>query len=132
MGMAMAPAAADTIYRHFTDLKRDADYYHLILTGDLGAVGKQLNEDILVRKGLNLINYTDCGVQLYYPHQKVHAGGSGSACCALVFLGKIYKKMMQGELRRVLFVATGALHSTTTCQQGESIPAIAHAISLEI
>lgn len=132
MGMAMAPAAADTIYRHFTDLGRDLDYYHLILTGDLGEVGKKLNEDILARKGLNLINYTDCGIQLYYPYQKVHAGASGCACCALVFLGKIYKEMMQQKLRRVLLVATGALHSTTTYQQGESIPAIAHAVSLEI
>ncbi|HHU76919.1 MAG TPA: stage V sporulation protein AD [Firmicutes bacterium] len=132
MGMAMAPAAADTIYRHLTDLGRDADYYQLILTGDLGEVGKQLNEDILARKGLNLLNYTDCGIQLYYPHQKVHAGASGCACCALFFLGKVYKDMLEKRLGRVLFVATGALHSTTTYQQGESIPAIAHAVALEI
>jgi len=132
MGMAMAPAAADTIYRHFTDLKRDPEYYDLILSGDLGEVGKQLNEDILERKGLKLNNYTDCGVQIYYPHQKVNSGASGCACCALVFLGKIYSQMMQQELRKVLLVATGALHSTTTFQQGESIPGIAHAISLEI
>ncbi len=132
MGMAMAPAAADTISRHFTDMERDANYYQLVLTGDLGGVGQQLNKDILARKGLNLPNYTDCGVQLYYAHQKVNSGASGCACCALVFLGAIYPKMMRRELRKVLFIATGSLHSPTSFQQGESIPAIAHAISLEI
>lgn len=132
MGMAMAPAAADTIYNHFTDMGRDPNYYQLVLTGDLGGVGQQLTTDILATKGLNLPNYTDCGVQLYYPHQKVDSGASGCACCALVFLGAIYPKMMRRELQKVLFIATGSLHSPTTYQQGESIPAIAHAISLEI
>jgi len=133
LGAAMAPAAADTIYNHFNDLEREPSYYNLILTGDLGGVGKKLNEDILAGKGFNIqYNYTDCGVLIYYPHQKVDAGGSGCACSALVFLGYFYQKMLGKELRRVLLVATGALHSPTTYMQGESIPAIAHAVSLEI
>jgi stage V sporulation protein AD len=133
LGVAMAPAAADTIYNHFVDLEREPSYYNLILTGDLGGMGKKLNEDILAGKGFNIgPNYTDCGVLLYYPHQKVDAGGSGCACSALVFLSQFYKKMLQKELRRVLLVATGALHSPTTYLQQESIPAIAHAVSLEI
>jgi stage V sporulation protein AD len=133
LGVAMAPAAADTIYNHFIDLEREPSYYNLILTGDLGGMGKKLNEDILASKGFNIEpNYSDCGVLLYYPHQKVDAGGSGCACSALVFLGHFYKKMMEKELHKVLLVATGALHSPTTYLQRESIPAIAHAVSLEI
>ncbi|MGI6309057.1 MAG: stage V sporulation protein AD [Dethiobacteria bacterium] len=133
LGTAMAPAAADTIYNHFIDLDREPAYYNLILSGDLGGVGKKLNEDILTRKGFNIAPYyTDCGVLIYYPHQKVNAGGSGCACIALVFLGYFYQKMIAKELCRVLIVATGALHSPTTFMQRESIPAIAHAVSLEI
>ena len=133
LGTAMAPAAADTIYNHFKDLDREPSYYNLILSGDLGGVGKKLNEDILAGKGFDITPYySDCGVLIYYPHQKVNAGGSGCACIALVFLGYYYQKMMAKELHRVLLVATGALHSPTTFMQRESIPAVAHALSLEI
>jgi stage V sporulation protein AD len=132
MGTAMSLAAADTIYNHFIDLEREPTYYDLIVTGDLGGIGKKANEDILARKGFEISsNYTDCGVLLYYPHQQVDAGGSGCACAALVFLGHFYKKMFKKELRKVLLVATGALHSPTSYLQGESIPTIAHAVSLE-
>ena len=133
LGMAMAPAAADTLYHHFLDLEREPTDYQLILSGDLGGVGKKLNEDLLAVKGFNIAPlYSDCGVLLYYPHQKVDAGGSGCACVALVFLGYFYPKMLAKELRRVLLVATGALHSPTSYMQRENIPAIAHALALEI
>ncbi|MGI5875689.1 MAG: stage V sporulation protein AD [Dethiobacteria bacterium] len=133
MGTAMALAAADTIYNHFIDLGREPSYYNLIISGDLGGLGKKANEDILAGKGFDISpNYTDCGVLMYYPHQLVDAGGSGCACIALVFLGHFYKKMMNKELSKVLLVATGALHSPTSYLQGESIPTIAHAVSLEI
>ncbi|MDO9535919.1 MAG: stage V sporulation protein AD [Bacillota bacterium] len=133
LGVAMAPAAADTIYNHFLDLEREPSYYNLILTGDLGGIGMKLNEDILASKGFNIQhNYADCGTLLYYPHQKVDAGASGCASSALVFLGHFYKQMMKKELRKVLLVATGALHSPTTFCQQETIPGIAHAVSLEI
>ncbi|MGI6318681.1 MAG: stage V sporulation protein AD [Dethiobacteria bacterium] len=133
LGTAMAGAAADTIYNHFRDLDRNPSYYNIILTGDLGGVGKKLNEDILAAKGYDIqANYADCGVLLYYPHQKAGPGASGCASSALVFLGHFYRKMMAKELRKVLLVATGALHSPTTVLQQESIPCIAHAVSLEI
>ncbi|NMB41554.1 MAG: stage V sporulation protein AD [Firmicutes bacterium] len=133
LGVAMAPAAADTIYNHLTDLGREPSYYDLILTGDLGEVGQKLNKDILACKGFNIEpNYADCGTLIYYPHQKTGAGGSGCACSALAFLSLFYKKMMDRELHKILFVATGALHSPTTYLQKETIPAIAHAVSLEI
>lgn len=133
LGMAMAPAAADTIYHHFQDLGRQPTDYQLILSGDLGGVGKKLNEDLLSAKGFDIApQYSDCGVLIYYPHQKVDAGGSGCACIALVFLSYFYPKMLSKELRRVLLVATGALHSPTSYMQRENIPAIAHALTLEI
>ncbi len=133
LGAAMAGAAADTIYNHFMDLDRNPSYYNIILTGDLGGVGKKLNEHILAGKGYDIqANYADCGVLLYYPHQKAGSGASGCASSALVFLGHFYRKMMVKELRKVLLVATGALHSPTTVLQQESIPCIAHAVSLEI
>lgn len=133
LGMAMAPAAADTIYQHFQDLERQPSDYQLILSGDLGGVGKKLNEDLLASKGFDIAPlYSDCGVLLYYPHQKVDAGGSGCACIALGFLGYFYPKMLAKELRRVLLVATGALHSPTTYMQRENIPAVAHALALEV
>ena len=133
LGTAMAPAAADTIYHHFQDLKRQPNDYQLILSGDLGGVGKKLNEDLLAAKGFDIAPlYGDCGVLMYYPHQKVNSGGSGCACIALAFLGYFYPKMLTQELRKVLLVATGALHSPTSYMQQESIPAIAHALALEI
>ncbi len=39
MGSAMAPAAAHTIQQHFEDLKRSANDYDVIVTGDLSAIG---------------------------------------------------------------------------------------------
>lgn len=132
LGSAMAPAAAAVIDYHLTELQREPGYYDLIITGDLGQVGMQLALDLLGRKGYDIKNqYNDCGAMLYYPHQKVDAGGSGCACSAIVVLGHILKKINNGELNKVLVVATGALHSPTTSMQGENIPAIAHAVALE-
>ncbi len=133
MGSAMASAAAHTIYTHLSDLQRDPSYYDLIITGDLGGVGKKLNEDILERNGVRIApNYADCGMLIYHPHQQVDAGASGCACSALGFFGYFYPKMLKKELHRILLVATGSLHSPTTYLQGESMPAIAHAVSLEM
>lgn len=133
MGSTMAAAAAHTIYTHLSDLGREPSYYDLILTGDLGSLGKKLNEEILERNGVRISpNYADCGVMIYHPHQQVDAGASGCACSALVFFGHFYPRMLKKELRRVLLVATGSLHSPTTYLQRESMPAIAHAVSLEL
>lgn len=132
MGSAMAPAAADTIKRHFSDTGRRVSDYDAILTGDLGCVGKAICEEMLRRDGLDLGGrYDDCGVILFRKNQDVHAGGSGCACAALVFAARLMAFLKQGKYRRALLVATGALHSPTSCQQGEAISCVAHAVSIE-
>lgn len=135
MGAVMAPAAASTIYNHLNDLKRDPSYYDLILTGDLGIYGKQiLLEYMQTEYGLDISkNYNDCGTMLYdTSKQPVFAGGSGPVCSALVNFGYIYKQMLAKKIKRVLIVSTGAIFSPTMVFQKESIPSIAHAISLEV
>ncbi len=132
MGAAMAPAAAETISAYFKDTSTKPDDYDLIVTGDLGAVGSELLLEIMERKNFALgSNYTDCGLMIYdRSKQDVHAGGSGCGCSAAVLSSYILRKMEAGELNNVLFVATGALMSPTSTQQGESIPSIAHLIHL--
>jgi len=132
MGSAMAPAAADTIVAHFKDTGRKPDAYDLIVTGDLAAVGQPLAGDLLAEKGIDLGNrFVDCGKMIYDETQDAHAGGSGCGCSASVFAGYLVKNLAAGKLRRVLFVGTGALHSPTSYQQGESIPCVAHAVAVE-
>lgn len=134
VGAAMAPAAADTMVRHFSETGRGPDYYDLIVTGDLGKFGKDLAKKLAVsRGGFDLShNYEDCGLLLYDTEkQDVHAGASGCASSAVVVYGYLYRQLMEGRIKRLLMVPTGALHSPTTFQQGENIPGIAHAISIE-
>ncbi len=130
----MAPACADTIYRHLVETKRDIDYYDLILSGDLGVYGKEILKDFMkMEYGIQLKNYDDTATMIYdVGNQPVYAGGSGPACAPLVTYGFIFDKMQKKELKRVLLVATGALHSTTMVNEKHSIPGIAHAISLEV
>ncbi len=135
MGAVMAPAAADTIYRHLTNLKRTPDYYDLIVTGDLGKYGKEILINYM-KKVYDMDiseNYNDCGTMIYNVEQQpVLAGGSGPACSALVNYSYIYKQMKEHKLKRVLIVPTGALFSPTMYFQKESLPAIAHAVGLEV
>lgn len=133
MGSAMAPAAADTLQRHLLDSGRKVDDYDLILTGDLAAVGKKIMLELMQQASVQMATkYDDCGCLIYdRERQQVFAGGSGCACSAVVTLGPILNKMKKGELGRVLLIATGALLSPLTYQQGESIPGIAHAVALE-
>lgn len=132
MGAAMAPAAADTLYNFFQDTATGPDDYDLIVTGDLAAVGSELLIELLDRKGVHLgKNYTDCGLLIYDRNkQDVHAGGSGCGCSASVLCSYLLGKMERRELNNLLFVATGALMSPTSSQQGESIPGIAHLVHL--
>lgn len=134
MGAVMAPAAAKTIYEHLKDTKREADYYDLILTGDLGIYGKDiLKEYMEIEYNIKLNNYDDAACMIYdLKKQPVHAGGSGPACLPLVFYGYLFEKMKKKEITKILLVATGALLSTTMVNQKLTIPAIAHAISLEV
>lgn len=134
MGAAMAPAAADTLRRHFEGTGRSAGDYDLIITGDLGKVGHDILLTLMEQQGHPLIpeRYTDCGLLVFdREKQDVHAGGSGCGCSAVTLNSYILRRFQEGSIRRVLFTATGALLSTTTSQQGETIPGIAHAIALE-
>jgi len=133
MGAAMAPAAADTIYAHFDSTGILPDSYDLIITGDLGYVGLEIASDILSKMGLKISDkLTDCGVMIFdREHQDVHAGGSGCGCCASVFNGYLYNQITSGNFNKILFVATGALMSPTSIQQGETIPGIAHAVTIQ-
>lgn len=129
MGAAMAPAATETIKAFFDDTGEKAEDFDLIVTGDLGFVGHNLTRELLEREGLVLPNYTDCGLMVYDREgQDVHAGGSGCGCSAIVLCSHIFNNMRANKLREVLFIATGALMSPLSVQQGESIPAIAHLI----
>jgi stage V sporulation protein AD len=135
LGGAMAPAAVDTIEAHFRDLGLDADAYDIIATGDLGMVGHQLSVDLLKQRDIqiNKEKFTDCGILIYdLGKQPVFAGGSGCACSAVVTYGHFFNRMRKGELKRILVVATGALMSPMSYQQKESIPCVAHAVSIEM
>ena len=135
MGRVMAPSAIDTLLRHLKDTGRDVSYYDLILTGDLGKYGMDILKDYLDKEhNITLTNYNDCGVMLYDLEKQsdVHAGGSGPVCSALVIYSYIYELMKKKKLKRVLFLATGALFSPLLLYQKENINSICHAISLEV
>lgn len=133
MGAAMAPSASYTISKHLSDLNRDVSYYDLILTGDLGKYGKDILKDLIKEEhDIDLKNYDDCGCMIYdLNKQDVKAGASGPTSSALVTFGYILDEMKRGKLKRVLLVATGALHSPTMINQKQSIPSVSHAVSLE-
>lgn len=134
MGASMAPAAIATIYQHFVDTGRTPQDYDVIATGDLGKVGRELTEKLLLNYGYDVKNiYMDCGEMIFdNEKQDTCSGGSGCGCSAVVDCGYIYKNLLSGKFKRALLVSTGALMSTTSCQQGESIPGIAHAVSIEM
>ena len=134
MGAAMAPAAADTLLALFSDTRTTPEDYDLILTGDLGQIGHDLLMQLMREQRMPLPDerYTDCGLLIFDREtQDVHAGGSGCGCSAIVLNAHILPRLQSGQLRRIIFMATGALMSLTSSQQGESIPGIAHAVVLE-
>ena len=133
MGAAMAPAAADTIYQHFQDFHRTADDYDFIVTGDLGAVGRELLLDLLNAKGYDITTkHFDCGIAIFDDRtQDTHSGGSGCGCSAVTLAGYLLPKLESGELKRILFLPTGALLSTVSFNEGHSIPGICHGVVLE-
>jgi stage V sporulation protein AD len=132
MGAAMAPAAADTIYQHFSDTGLMPDYYDIIITGDLGSIGRQICDDLLSANSVCLgERFRDCGIMIFDKSQDPHAGGSGCGCSATVLAGYLYNQLTTQKLQKILFVPTGALLSPTSVQQGETIPCIAHAVSIE-
>lgn len=133
MGAAMAPAAADTIARHLQDTARQPSYYDLIITGDLGAYGKKLAEELIRQQGYDIADrYTDCGILIYSAAQDVHAGGSGCGCPAVVTCGYLLGSLKSGKYKRVLGIGTGALLSPCSVQQGDTVPGIGHAVVMEM
>ena len=132
MGAAMAPAAIDTLTAHFKDTGRTSDFYDLIVTGDLGKIGKEIVIEKMLEKGYDMrSNYNDCGCMVFdLEKQDMHAGGSGCGCIAITLCGFIMDKIKSGELKNVLFAGTGALLSPTSTLQGETIPGIAHAVAI--
>ena len=132
MGTAMAPAAADTVKAHLRDTGLNPADYDLIATGDLGYIGKAIAEELLKREAIDVSGrFEDCGLMIYPKDEDIHAGASGCACSAMVLSAKFVRYLMDGVYRRLLLVATGSLHSPTSYQQGESIPCVAHAVTIE-
>ncbi len=131
MGAAMAPAAIDCLCAHFADTGRKPSDYDAIFTGDLGKIGASIVIDQMAENGYDMSeNYTDCGILMFDESQDVHAGASGCACSGLILNAHILPNIKNGTFQKVLFVPTGALMSPTAVQQGESIPSVAHAISI--
>ena len=129
----MAKAAANTINKHLVDTERTIDYYDLVLTGDLGIYGKEILKEYMKEKyNIILKNYNDTGTMIFsIENEPVYAGASGPACAPLVTYSYIFDQMKKGKLKKVLLVATGALMSPTMTNQKLTIPAVAHAVSLE-
>ena len=133
MGAAMAPAAAETIICHLDETQRKDDYYDAIVTGDLGTYGSELLMKLTADEGHDLSAvHKDCGAMIYSGDPLAHCGGSGCGCSASLLNGYFLNEMRDGRINKILFVATGALHSPTSTLQGETIPCIAHAVSIEM
>lgn len=134
MGAVMAPACADTIYTHLKNTNETINDYDMIYSGDLGRYGKDILKDYMITEyGIELLNYDDTACMIFdIDNQDVYSGGSGPACLPLVTYGYILNQMKERKLKKVLLVATGALMSSTMVNEKHSIPAIAHAISLEV
>ncbi len=132
MGSAMAPAAAETIRRYLTATGTSPEDYDCIITGDLGITGSKLLLEFLLKQGIDISKqHRDCGVMIFDPEkQDTHSGGSGCGCSASVMCGYFLPMLERGELKNILFAATGALMSPVSVQQGESIPTISHLVQL--
>lgn len=132
MGAAMAPAARETLLRHLKNTKTKPEDYDLILTGDLGKLGSEILIDLMEDEGVTLgINYCDCGQMYFKREQETLCGGSGAGCCATVFNSYLMAKIRDGQYKKILFLPTGALLSTTSSQQGETVPGVCHAVVIE-
>lgn len=129
----MAPAACDTICQHLEDFGRQPSDYDLIITGDLGSVGQTILLDLAKERGYELSGkHLDCGILIFDPEkQDTHAGGSGCGCAAVTLAAYILPRIETGQWKRVLFVPTGALLSTVSYNEGQSVPGIAHAVVIE-
>ncbi len=133
LGAAMAPAAAETIISHLEDTGRSPDFYDFIITGDLGAFGSELLLSIVSKEGYDMTsNHRDCGSLIYSGNELMNCGGSGCGCGASMLCGNFYNELRHGNISKILFTATGALHSPTSSLQKETIPSVAHAVAIEM
>lgn len=133
MGACMAPAAADTIYQHFSDFSSKPQDYDKIITGDLGYIGQTILIDLMEERGYDIkSNHMDCGIEIFdKDEQDTHAGASGCGCSASVLCSYVLEQITKGAWKKVLFVPTGALFSPVSANEGNSIPGIAHAVVIE-
>ena len=132
MGAAMAPAAADTFVTHLRETSQTAESYDIVVTGDLGRLGGELFQELCKKENVDVAErHVDCGNIIFAPDQNVNCGGSGCACSAVTLNGYLLKRLEAGDFRRMFFMATGALMSTTSGMQGESIPGVAHGLVIE-
>ena len=133
MGACMAPAACDTICQHLKDFNRQPTDYDAIVTGDLGKVGQQILLKLVAEHGYDISDrHLDCGMLIFDPEsQDTHAGGSGCGCSAVTLAAYLLPKINRGEWQRILFVPTGALLSTVSFNEGQSVPGIAHGVVIE-
>ena len=133
MGAAMAPAAADCIYNHLKDFEREPSYYDRIVTGDLGVIGQEILIELLNQRGIDISGvHTDCGIEIFDNEaQGTGSGGSGCGCSAVTLSAHFLPMLRSGELKRILFVPTGALLSKISFNEGQNVPGIAHAVILE-
>jgi len=133
MGVCMAPAALATIKAHMEDMNRTPEDFDLIVTGDLGQLGKEILLELGQRSGLNLGGkIADCGTMVFdLTKQDVHSGGSGCGCSAITLCGHLLDQLKTGKLRHILFCGTGALLSPTSTQQGLPVPGVCHAVSIQ-
>ncbi len=129
MGAIMAPSAADTIATHLADTKRSANYYDLILTGDLGILGSELMHACLAKRDITLKNHIDAGSQLIVDKTLTDQGASGPVCLPLYLVEKVLKER---KYKRILIVGTGALHNQTLVNQKNTLPSVSHAVSIEV
>lgn len=133
MGAAMAPAACDTIYQNFKDFSRTPSDYDQIITGDLGTIGQEILIRLLREKGYDIASrHMDCGIEIFDSEtQDTHAGGSGCGCSAVMLSAFLLKQLRMGKWKRILFVPTGALLSTVSFNEGQTVPGIAHGVVIE-
>ena len=133
MGACMAPAACDLIYHHLKDFDRKPEDYDRIVTGDLGVIGSEILCKLLRDQDTDIARvHMDCGMMIYDDErQDTHSGGSGCGCSAVTLAGKLMSELRSGEVKRILFVPTGALLSTVSYNEGQSVPGIAHGIVIE-
>ena len=129
--LTSSPAAFDTISRHLKDRGMTEEDFDWIVTGDLGDFGSQMLLELCFEAGLDVEDrHMDCGSMIFSPAQQYHCGGSGCGCSAVLLAGYVLPQLERGAVKRVLFLSTGALMSPLSACQGESIPGIAHAVSL--